>query len=159
MARLTADQAEAQAKHWEAQREEFERMPRADYFRDATAMDLVAMWRTGKNMDGRRLTKYEFGCLIERWVEVFGDVPATDGDASQAADETKPEPMPADDTMLRVPDVVRLTGISHTTIKRMQADGRLPKAMRLGERAKGWPAREIKAWIEQLDEQRRRPRQ
>lgn len=158
MARLAADQAEAYANQWEVQREEFERTPRADYFRGATPLYLVAMWRTRKNPDGRRLTKYEFGCLIERWAEVFGDVPATDG-ASQDDGERSTEPMPADDTMLRVPDVVRLTGISHTTIKRMQADGRFPKAMRLGERAKGWPAREVKAWIERLDEQRRRPRQ
>jgi len=159
MARLTPDQAEAQAKGWEEQREDFERTPRAGYFREASAMDVVEMWRTGKNMDGRRLTKYEFACLVERWVEIFGDYPATEGDARPDEVEIKPEPMPADDTMLRVPDVVRLTGISHTTIKRMQADGRFPKAMRLGERAKGWPAREIRAWIERLDEQRRRPRQ
>lgn len=159
MARLTADQAEALVKQWEEQREDAERMPRADYFSEASAMDLVAMWRSRKNMEGRRLTKYEFGCFVERWVEVFGDVPATDGDTSFGDIEAKPEPMPADDTMLRVPDVLRLTGISHTTIKRMVGDGRFPKPMRLGVRAKGWPAREIKAWIERLDEQRRRPRQ
>lgn len=30
------------------------------------------MWRTQKNLDGRRLTKFEFGCLVERWTEIFG---------------------------------------------------------------------------------------
>lgn len=159
MPKLTADQAEARAEEWEARRRDYERMPRADYFSDACAFDVVDMWRTKKNLDGRRLTKFEFGCLVERWTEIFGDVPANDSDAPQDDVETPPAPIPADDTMLRVPDVVRLTGISHTTIKRMQADGRFPKAMRLGERAKGWPAREIKAWLETLDEQRRRPRQ
>lgn len=138
--------------------QEFERLPRADYGRDATPLDLVAIWRAKKNLDGRRLTKYVFGCPIERWVEVFGDLPATDG-ASQDDGERSAEPKPADDTMLRVPDVVPLTGISHTTIKRMQADRRFPKAIRLGERAKGWPACEVKAWIGRLDQQRRRPRQ
>jgi len=159
MSKLTADQAEARAVEWEAQRRDYERMPRADYFREASALDVVDMWRTQKNMDVRRLTKFEFGCLVERWTEIFGDVPKTDGDTSGDDVASAPEPMPADDTMLRVPDVVRLTGVSHTTIKRMQADGRFPKTMRLGERAKGWPAREIKAWLETLDEQRRRPRQ
>jgi prophage regulatory protein len=120
-------------------------MPRADHFREASALDVVDTWRTQKNPDGRRLTRFEFGCLVERWTEIFGDVPKTGGDTSGDDVASAPEPMPADDTMLRVPDVVRLTGISHTTIKRMQADGRFPKAMRLGERAKGWPAREIKA--------------
>lgn len=133
--------------------QEFERLPRADYVRDATPLDLVAIWRAKKNLDGRRLTKYVFGCLI-----AFGDVPATDG-ASQDDSERSAEPMPADETTLRVPDVVPLTGISHTTIKRMQADGRFPNAMRVGERAKGWPACEVKAWIDRLDQQRRRPRQ
>lgn len=160
MARLTADEAEARAKSWRAAREEHLSAPTADYYRDADALDLVVMWRTEKSPDGRRLTKYEFGCLVERWTEVFGDPPADKGQsAGVETPDTKPEPFPADDTMLRVPDVVRLTGISHTTIKRMVSDGRFPKPMRLGERAKGWPAREVRAWIERLEEQRRRPRQ
>jgi prophage regulatory protein len=159
MSKLTADQAEARAEEREAQRRDYERMPRADCFREASALDVVDMWRTQKNLDGRRLTKFEFGCLVERWTEIFGKCRKLMAIRQAMTFASAPEPMPADDTMLRVPDVVRLTGISHTTIKRMQADGRFPKAMRLGERAKGWPAREIKAWLETLDEQRRRSRQ
>jgi len=72
MSKLTADQAEARAVEWEAQRRDYERRPRADYFREASALDVVDMWRTQKNLDGRRLTKFEFGCLVERWTEIFG---------------------------------------------------------------------------------------
>lgn len=72
----------------------------------------------GFNVDDRELTKREFGCLMERWVEVFGDRPADKGQASSVETPTaKPEPLPSDDTMLRVPDVERLTGISHSAIK------------------------------------------
>ncbi|MBY0561976.1 MAG: AlpA family phage regulatory protein [Hyphomicrobium sp.] len=42
---------------------------------------------------------------------------------------------------------------------RMIGDGRFPNPMRLGARAKGWPAREIKRHPELLHAQRRRPRQ
>jgi hypothetical protein len=118
------------------QREEQLSAPSADYYLDATSGDLVEMWRTEKNLDGRKLTKREFGCLIERWVEVFGDPPADKGQASSAeTPDAKPELFPSDDTMLRVPDVERLTGISHSTIKRMVDDGRFPKAMPLPHQA------------------------
>ena len=69
MVRLTADEAEALANSWQTQREEQLLAPSADYYRDANSHDLIAMWRTEKNLDGRKLTKREFGCLIERWVE------------------------------------------------------------------------------------------
>ncbi|MFA5957017.1 helix-turn-helix transcriptional regulator [Hyphomicrobium sp.] len=152
MTRLTADEAAALADAWQAQHEDQLRAPSADYYRDANSHDLIAMWRTERNLNGKRLTKREFGCLVERWTEVFGDPPADKGQASTVEmRDTKPEPFPADDTMLRVPDVERLTRISHTTIKRMVGDGRFPKPMRLGERAKGWPAREVREWIDRLD--------
>ena len=61
--------------------------------------------------------------------------------------------------MLRTPEVERLTGLSQSTIKRMVTDGRFPKPMRIGIRAKGWLARDVKAFIDTLDEQRKRPRQ
>ncbi len=160
MTRLTVHEAYAQASAWQTQREEHLSAPSADHFRDADAHDLAAMWRTERSLDVGRLTKREFGCLVERWVKVFGDLPADKGQASTVeAPDARPEPFPSDDTMLSVPDVERLTGISHSTMKRMVDDGRSPKPMRLGERAKGWPARALKAWRELLDEQRRGTRQ
>ncbi|WP_210269807.1 helix-turn-helix transcriptional regulator [Hyphomicrobium methylovorum] len=161
MARATIGKAKSLADQWKAQREEHDNAPSAAYFGDADAYDLIAMWKSGKNFDGKKLTRREFGCLVERWVEVFGDLPASSGEAvaDSATEHVAPLPEPADDTMLRVDDVVRLTGLSHSTIKRMISDGRFPKHLRIGERAKGWLARDVKAWIEALNEQRRRPRQ
>ena len=74
-------------------------------------------------------------------------------------DDDKPERLPADDTMLRISEVVRLTGISVSSIKRMVEDGRFPRPMRIGIRAIGWPARDVRHFVEALDEQRRRTRQ
>jgi hypothetical protein len=91
MARITVDEAEARAAQWKAQHEEQLRTPSADYYRDATAGDLIEMWRTGKGIEGRRLTKREFGCLVERWVQVFGDPPA---DRDDVADNDQLEVRP-----------------------------------------------------------------
>ena len=74
-------------------------------------------------------------------------------------DRAKSEPLPADDTMLRLPEIVRRTGISASTIKRMVSDGRFPKPMRIGIRAKGWLGRDVRTFIQMLDEQRKRSRQ
>jgi prophage regulatory protein len=66
-------------------------------------------------------------------------------------------PLPADDTMFRMPDVERMTGVKKSTIKRMVAAGTFPKPLRIGMRARGWLARDVKC--ETLSEQQRRPRQ
>ena len=85
------------------------------------------------------------------------DVEELNGLAADQAPTAEPEP--EDDTMLRMGEVVRLTGISDSTIKRMVIDGRFPKPMRLSPRRIGWKAGEVKSWIRQLDDQRRAPRQ
>jgi prophage regulatory protein len=162
MASITIERARALADQWKAQRDALDREPRASHFSDASAHDLIKMWETGKRKDGRKLTSYELGCLVEAWCEVFGDLPPFDGadtNTEQLPVTVKPQPLPADDTMLRMPEVERLTGISKSTIKRMVSDGRFPKALRLGIRAKGWLACDVKGFIETLDDQRKRPRQ
>jgi prophage regulatory protein len=118
------------------------------------------MWETGKDA-GRKLNDWQFGCLVEAWCKCFGDLPPDDKGQDPAVDlpaETR-EPLPSPDTMLRMPDIERLTGLSMSTIKRMVQDGRFPGPLRLGVRAKGWPAADVRAFIELLDEQRKRPRQ
>jgi hypothetical protein len=62
---------------------------------------------------------------------VFGDLPANrDEVADSDQPDVKPEPLPSDDATLGVRDAERLTGISHSRIKRMVSDGRFPKPMR-----------------------------
>jgi prophage regulatory protein len=122
---------------------------------------VIKMWETGKNEQGRKLSQFEFAGLVERWCELFGSLPPDD-DASEPDGNASPktsEPEPEDDTMLRMGEVVRLTGISGSTVKRMVIDGRFPKPMRLSPRRIGWKAGEVKTWIRQLDDQRRAPRQ
>jgi prophage regulatory protein len=162
VASITINKAKNLADQWKAQRDARDREPKASYFSDASAHDLIKMWETNKRKDGRKLSSYELGCLVEAWCQVFGSLPPFDGAPTNPAQlplATKTLPLPADDTMLRMPEVERLTGISKSTIKRMVADGRFPKALRLGIRAKGWLARDVKQFVDTLDEQRRRPRQ
>ena len=47
-----------------AQREEYDNAPNAAYLTDANAYGLIAMWKSGKNLDVKKLTKREFGCLV-----------------------------------------------------------------------------------------------
>lgn len=158
MRRMTLAEARALVVDWKAQWDEQQRQPNAAYFSDVDADGLIRMAETGRKLDGKRMTKREYGCFVERWCEVFGDLPPS-GNRVEAAVQPAIEPMPAYDTMLRMPDIERLTGLSKATIKRMVHDGRFPKPMRVGLRAKGWLARDVRTFIETLDEQRRRPRQ
>lgn len=90
MKRVTVDEARLLADLWKAQREERASEPNAAYFGHAGPHDLVRMWKSGKNLDGKKLTKREFGCLVERWVEVFDGLPPSkdDGSAEPVASPT-----------------------------------------------------------------------
>jgi len=46
-----------------------------------------------------------------------------------------------------MPDVVRMTGRSESSIKRDMGEGKFPKPIKLGARAIGWRAAVVKAWI------------
>jgi len=160
---ISLAEARAIADQWEAQRDDYERIPQADYFRDATPHQVLKMWETGKGVDGRRLKPRERACLVERWVEIFGAYPP----GSDHEDETPlivTRPMaslafPSDDTTLPSKEVERLLGVSKSTLKRMVADGRFPPPRRTSLRTRGWPAKDVRERLETLDEQRRRPRQ
>jgi prophage regulatory protein len=51
--------------------------------------------------------------------------------------------------ILRLPDVQAKTGLSRSTIYRMEADGQCPKRIKLGEHAhaSGWIESEWDSWI------------
>ena len=80
---------------------------------------------------------------------MFGVLPPDDDsdDAPDPPTPVQPE-LPADDTMLRTKDALRLMGVSLSSLKRMVMDGRFPTPMRLSPRRIGWPARDVKAWLE-----------
>ena len=162
---IAIEQAKALATQWEAQYEEHLRNAAiASRFADATPSEVIHMWETGRKQRGQKLSKGEFAALVERWLELFGAYPpsADDNGNDNAPGDTASEPelsAPEDDTMLSPRDVERVTGLSKSTIKRRVADGTFPKPMRLSTRRKGWPAREVKVWINRLDDQRRATRQ
>lgn len=162
MRKVTLEEAKALADDWKAQRDDAARMPSADYFRDATPHDLIRMWKTGKNENGKKLTDREFACLVERWVQAFDAFPPSNADEVEPSNTVTPNSLPdlpPDDTVIRPVAVARLTGLSKSTINRMVAAGSFPPPLRIGTRARGWLARDLKAWRELLDEQRRRRRQ
>lgn len=50
--------------------------------------------------------------------------------------------------LLRMPDVLKRTGVSKATIYRLIKAGKFPKPVGLGVRAVGWDAHSIDEWIE-----------
>ena len=52
------------------------------------------------------------------------------------------------DGIIRLPEVIRITGLGKTSIyQSIKADG-FPAPLKLTERARGWKASEISAWLE-----------
>ena len=54
--------------------------------------------------------------------------------------------------MLRLPQVVEMTGLSQTTIWRREKAGQFPRRRRLGPTLVAWRSDEVQAWIEALPE-------
>lgn len=56
--------------------------------------------------------------------------------------------MEAADRLLRVADVMALTGISRVTIHRLRKAREFPEPLRIGPRAVRWRESEIRRWME-----------
>ena len=52
--------------------------------------------------------------------------------------------------ILRLPEVMRLTGLSKTTIHCRYREGTFPRPLRLGPKSIGWRREEILEWLESL---------
>ena len=50
--------------------------------------------------------------------------------------------------IMRLPEVLRVTGLSKSTLYRKKKAGLFPESVELGERAKGWHATAVYAWID-----------
>lgn len=50
--------------------------------------------------------------------------------------------------MLRLPDVIKVTGLSGSTIWRREGAGEFPRRRRVGPNAVAWRSDEVQAWIE-----------
>ncbi len=51
-------------------------------------------------------------------------------------------------TFLRLPSVLRITGLGRSTIYRMVADNRFPRPVRIGQRAVAWRLSDLETWSE-----------
>lgn len=56
--------------------------------------------------------------------------------------------MAARNTILRLPVVIKRTGLPRSTIYAHMAEGRFPKQIKLGKNTCGWIEAEIDEWIE-----------
>lgn len=52
-----------------------------------------------------------------------------------------------DPRIIRLPEVLRLTGLSRSWIYAARASGHFPSALQLGPRAVGWKTSDVEAWI------------
>jgi predicted DNA-binding transcriptional regulator AlpA len=50
--------------------------------------------------------------------------------------------------ILRTSDVTRLTGLSRTTLWRLERQGKFPTRIRLGTNSVGWRDEEVQHWVE-----------
>lgn len=51
-------------------------------------------------------------------------------------------------SLLRLPDVQKLTGLSRSSVYRLEATGDFPRRVGLSERAVAWRENELLDWIE-----------
>ena len=52
------------------------------------------------------------------------------------------------ETLLRKPEVLRMTGLSNSTFYNRIKEGAVPRGVPIGPRLKGWPASEIDLYIQ-----------
>ncbi len=50
--------------------------------------------------------------------------------------------------IMRLPEVMQTTGFGRAHIYNLMAEGRFPKAVKLGPRAVGWSSEQVQAWID-----------
>ena len=148
---------EARTKVYE--QEAMEESARWSWFDKATAANLVSMWESGKNSEtGKKLTPWEFQALAEQWRQRFGEWPK-----GERASAKKPGPLDQvedvqDDTVLRKREVLRLTGLSESTLKRWVKAGTFPAPFKLGPDMNAWQANHVKSWIHERINASAKPR-
>jgi prophage regulatory protein len=112
---------------------------------------VLHMFKEVVNEKGAPLSQFEFEALCERWCEVFGELPPF---GAAPAVEQDADPLPPDDALLRMRDVVRITGLSKSTIKRWVGapENDFPKPVKLSPRRIAWRANQVKAWRRKIED-------
>lgn len=62
------------------------------------------------------------------------------------------EPVAASPFLLRLPSVVRMTGLARSTIYKLMAEDRFPTPVRLSGRAVAWRLADLEQWSESRPE-------
>lgn len=52
-----------------------------------------------------------------------------------------------DDRLMRLPEVLRLTGMCRSALYEEMSRGRFPRSVKIGKRAASWSARAVRSWI------------
>jgi len=94
---------------------------------DESKLEYIRLTDSQTEFFGYQLVQYLLG-------SISGDLPNT-------------TPDPAGDEILRANDVHRLTGLSRTTIWRMERKGTFPARVPLSIGSVGWRKSEVDAWI------------
>lgn len=58
-------------------------------------------------------------------------------------------PVPPQVQVLRLPQVIQLTGLCRSTIYQLEAEQRFPPRIKISTRAVGWLQGEVQAWLTQ----------
>lgn len=66
----------------------------------------------------------------------------------KSREHAKPSADPAPPVFLRMPNVMRLTGLGRSTIYRLMAEQKFPCPVRLGLRAVAWRRSDLDRWSE-----------
>ena len=159
---MTIEQAKAMAERLEARQEKWDAQAEqqaydghvASHYRAIGPVAIVGMWDTSKNEQGKPLSKFELAALVERWCELFGCFPPCDGSTPAPTTSVPVEPEASGSDMMTRADVARKLRASVSSVQRMEKDGRLPKATRIGARGRRHLVRDVDAFIEKIDEQR-----
>lgn len=60
-----------------------------------------------------------------------------------------PAKIPDDVELIRVAEVLRITGLSRSTLYEKMLDGSFPKQIKLGPRSVAWVKSEVQAWAKE----------
>ena len=71
----------------------------------------------------------------------IAESPMNDKQSSQQAHSVEPVPQ-----LLRLPAVMRATGLARSTVYRMIAEHTFPGPVKLGKRAVGWHVEDVRQW-------------
>lgn len=52
-----------------------------------------------------------------------------------------------DDRLIRLPEVLRLTGMCRSALYEQMSRGQFPRSVKIGPRAASWSARAVRSWI------------